>query len=860
MSSLLHPPGDGGDLGSIVSDVRRLEEQWQVRGDVPLEEFWRDCRRGPMSRYGDPLAHLGALIKADMRCRFERGRPAEVAQYLDRFPGLDAADSRVISLIYEEYCLREESGETPDVEGFCRRYPRWSESFVSQLRYHRLFSEAGVLENKEPNYPRPGDLFEEFRLDALIGKGGSSRVYLAQDLSLGGKRVVLKVSLDNGQEPKTQGVLDHPHIVPVNSVAYQTAEGLRGLSMPYRPGLPLDDILRKLRPGDRPARAAAVWEALLDGLHPALPTLDEGERASLRRDGPSGEGWRGFPRSGTFAEAAAWLAMVLARALHYAHEMHTFHRDVKPGNILLTVHHGPQLLDFNLAASPYVADRSEYAMLGGTLPYMAPEQIRAFLDPQSWDLVGAQSDIYSLGLVLREMLTGQAPALPNEKVPLPRAMQELLDARHTLDIDVRSLNPRVPYALQAIVSRCLQFEPGDRYPDAQALADDLDAFLHRRPLRVAVNPSRLERLRNWAIRNRGKIAINAAYLTILGGLGVAAAGAALKPDPATLPEFKQAVRDIQEGRADAAAGPLRSLVREYPRSPLPRAYLGLAQALSTRIAENDAQLSLREFFGLPGAEELLLDWMRRDPTLAARLVDFVQEQLEQLNRFKVRRYAGKSPQERAALADEDRPVERRYYEVMLRVARLALKVDPNSESLPIQMAIAEEALGEYEPAYGRLDRLIEALKPRVDRSRRDQMLHLISQRARVAMRWSGVLLQRGDGDSVAQSIKLLQDNLDGMESCQGEIFEAISTDEAPGTRVVIVYNFYWIMTECWLALTDAQRSAGLAVEAAKSSQRTKASFDRLAAFVDARALNVKPDVEALGDRVRKARADARRPR
>ena len=419
MKSLLASARSVSGLDRVDRDVKLLEEQWERDGEVSLDQFWHRCRARAGSNPDGERAHLGALIKADLRCRFERGQTAEVANYLGCFPVLRGDDSRIISLIYEEFCLREERGDSLDVEAFCERYPDWRDSLVSQLQYHRLFSKAAGLNGATSRFPEAGTHFEEFELSSLIGKGGSSRVFLARDLSLGGKRVVLKVSLDRGQEPKTQGALDHPHIVPVNSVAFQPEQGLRGLSMPYRPGLPLDEIVKRVRPANQPPLARALWDHLVAARAPGLPPLTDAERAELYRSGPVGDGWTGFPRTGTYSEGAAWIIMILARTLHYAHGMRTFHRDVKPGNVMLTFQHGPQLLDFNLSESPHAAQHAEAAMLGGTLPYMAPEQIEAFINPELWSKVGARSDIYSLGLVLRELLTGEAPDLPDEKLPPP---------------------------------------------------------------------------------------------------------------------------------------------------------------------------------------------------------------------------------------------------------------------------------------------------------------------------------------------------------------------------------------------------------------------------------------------------------
>ena len=125
------------------------------------------------------------------------------------------------------------------------------------------------------------------------------------------------------------------------------------------------------------------------------------------------------------------------------------HEDVPPRrqaryNVLLTLDHGPQLLDFNLAESPHSAGQAESAMLGGTLSLHGSGADRGISDPNLWNKVGAQADIYSLGLVIRELLTGQAPDLPDEKLPPPRAMSDLLERRTRLVTDVGQFNPSVP--------------------------------------------------------------------------------------------------------------------------------------------------------------------------------------------------------------------------------------------------------------------------------------------------------------------------------------------------------------------------------------------------------------------------------
>ena len=142
-------------------------------------------------------------------------------------------------------------------------------------------------------------------------------------------------------------------------------------------------------------------------------------------------------------------------------------------------------------------------MLGGTLPYMAPEQIEAFLNPDLWGKVGARADIYSLGLVLRELLTGEAPDLPDEKLPPPRAMRALLDRRARLEVRLRRSNPDVPHALEAITERCLWLRPRSALSRRPGPGRRPRALPRpQAPGGTPSTPAGRERLGNWAHRNR----------------------------------------------------------------------------------------------------------------------------------------------------------------------------------------------------------------------------------------------------------------------------------------------------------------------------------------------------------------------
>lgn len=187
--------------------------------------------------------------------------------------------------------------------------------------------------------------------------------------------------------------------------------------------------------------------------------------------------------------AAARLVAAIARAVDHLHHHGIIHRDLKPSNILLDREGQPYLTDFGLAkvftAGPQATSTG---VIAGTPSYMAPEQASGRNEP-----VGPACDVYSLGAVLYELLTGRPPFA--EESPFDTLVQ-VLQGEPPLP---RRINPKAPRALEMICLRCLEKSPADRYPSAAALADDLDHFAKGEALDI--QPPRPEqRLARWARR------------------------------------------------------------------------------------------------------------------------------------------------------------------------------------------------------------------------------------------------------------------------------------------------------------------------------------------------------------------------
>ena len=334
-------------------------------------------------------------------------------------------------------------------------------------------------------FPAIGDEFFGFQLVAVLGVGGFGKVFLARELALGSRAVALKVTIRPSAEPARLGKLSHPNVVPVHSA--RDCPPFQAICMPYLGRRTLADWLQSARRAgvypvaQRPqprAETVAPARTLIADLPPEFrPERQRPESAVAPAN---------LPR------AAVAILRGLAHGLAHAHGRGILHLDIKPANVLLPDSGGALLLDFNLAHDVTLgAPRA-----GGTIPYMAPEQIDAqhagtgaFLDETT--------DLFALGVVAYELLGGVHP------YPAARGKPDLAAeaaARRRPVSPLRSVNPGVPPALAAIVEKLLAADPAGRYASATALGEDLARHARGHALRHAANPRLRERVAYWGRR------------------------------------------------------------------------------------------------------------------------------------------------------------------------------------------------------------------------------------------------------------------------------------------------------------------------------------------------------------------------
>lgn len=475
-------------------------------------------------------------LLAELCGESEDDRPARPEDLLPRWPTNPAADPDVASMLFEDFRQRSRRGEQPSLGEYEQRFPEHKDSVASLVRHHDfLRSVTGASDCSGPSLTLPsvGDELFGFRLRRELGRGAFARVFLAEQADLAGRLVVLKTSDTNGDEPQTLAQLQHTHIVPIYSVHEDIPAGLRAVCMPYFGGASLSCVLEQLWTNPPPPSSGKQYVQAL-----ASVGSESAEREAPNSPGAAHEDTRSafshapalaLLESYNYVQVAAWTVARLAEGLQHAHDRGVLHRDIKPSNILVGADGQPMLLDFNLAQQVNTGQAQATATLGGTVAYMAPEHLRAVAarDPNLILLVDQRSDIYALGMVLYEMLTGHNPFDQSGSYsPLPVLMEAMAVERSRNVPSLRRQRPDVPWSLESIVRKCLAPNQELRYQRADQLADDLQRFLEDQPLKYAPELSRRERIRKWMRRHprltsSGSVAAAAVLLLLLVGVALA---------------------------------------------------------------------------------------------------------------------------------------------------------------------------------------------------------------------------------------------------------------------------------------------------------------------------------------------------
>jgi serine/threonine protein kinase/Tfp pilus assembly protein PilF len=364
--------------------------------------------------------------------------------------------------MYPEREQTNKSGASPATTGdgdtdFLRRLAQSPPPEVQQATVWP--AESSTITSPSPELP----VVTGYEILDVLGRGGMGVVYRARQCRLD-RLVALKMIRDGElagaeeqarfrTEAEAAARLQHPHIVQIFEVGEQA--GRPFLSLEFVDG---GSLAQQLAGNPQPARQAAQ------------------------------------------------LVTTLARAVHHAHQRHVIHRDLKPANILITRDGTPKITDFGLAKRldvPTGPTLSGVPM--GTPSYMAPEQAQGALEH-----IGPATDVYALGAVLYEMLTGRPPFRGAS------VLETLEQVREVEPVPPSRLQPKVPRDLETICLKCLQKEPGKRYGGAELLAEDLLRFLEGKP--IVARPVRAwERGVKWARRRPAVAALLLALLLVLSG-------------------------------------------------------------------------------------------------------------------------------------------------------------------------------------------------------------------------------------------------------------------------------------------------------------------------------------------------------
>jgi WD40 repeat protein/predicted Ser/Thr protein kinase len=460
---------ESASLASIDEDARRrFEAAWRAGNPIPIEQVL------PPPEHLCYRATLEELVLIELEMVWKRwGRPTDdtapsppppLEAYLTRFPLLNQP-SIVARLLQQEFRMRRLHGDRPSAEEYRTRFPGL---FLPEIEIDETL--PGNSAPAEARSHVPG-----YEVLSVLGHGGMGVVYKACQLRPN-RVVALKMMRAGVQaspedrirflsEAEAVARLQHPHIVQIYEVSQE--KGQPFFSMEFVAGGSLAD---KLRGG--------------------LPLQ---------------------PRP------AAQLVETLARAVDHAHRQGIVHRDLKPANVLLTAEGTPKVSDFGLAKHLEMdSGLTQTGAILGSPSYMAPEQASG-----KAHRVGPGTDVYALGAILYELLTGRPP------FQAATVLDTLDQVRTQEPVPPTRLQPKVPLDLETICLKCLQKDPPRRYASAAGLADDLLHFLKDEPIQ-ARPVSSAERLQRWCRRNPVVASLLATVAALLVMIAAGATIAALR--------------------------------------------------------------------------------------------------------------------------------------------------------------------------------------------------------------------------------------------------------------------------------------------------------------------------------------------
>ncbi len=382
-----------------------------------------------------------------------------------------------VDRIVAEYLGAVDAGRSPEPRDYLSRYPQFAPELQRFFNDIDHVSEMAITRpDLQPRIDTQQRELGAYRLIEIIGQGGMGVVWRAHDTRLGRTVAVKVMRPDKGESPEelerfrrealNAGKLRHPQIVPVHDFGEQ--HGHMYLVMDYVDGVPLDDALR----------------------HGNL----------------------------SFRDKVALLEKI-ARAVAYAHSQGVIHRDLKPSNVIVEYKRvsgaatdvfeasarvlGDALVtDFGLAKD--LSSNAQLSLSGqvlGTPAYMPPEQA------EGSKVVGPRSDVYGLGAILYEMLTGRPPFTGENSFQILRAVAS------EDPTPPRRIDRKIPFDLETICLKCLRKEPAQRYASAEELADDLLRFLNAEPIKARA-ASLLERTRKNIRRHEMYVGVFLLFLVV----------------------------------------------------------------------------------------------------------------------------------------------------------------------------------------------------------------------------------------------------------------------------------------------------------------------------------------------------------